>query len=380
MDLFNLSVLYCERCINQSGCLCLLNNPSFIAQITAFHTSLQRNGFVQIYDHGIEQAVLFEAANESKLFFDKSYNDKKLTITKDKARRGYSPSSSENFASLIGQANIPNDQVEKYRIGPMVSEHEKDENQGYYNSKEGRIHFFPNNEEELEVNFCVVTSEYYPAMERLCKKIMKIICYCEGLPVDYFEPITDKHTSILSLNYFGPNVCGVSTESCEEDQPFIRIAEHTDVSLLTVVAQTADLGEQYGGLEVLIRDDDGNESYKRVPYIHGAVVVNVGDCLHDWSEGRYKSAMHRVVSYPQKFAILEKKAGAKDNEALRAAHSRYSMAFFFAPNYDAEMHWPVDCAEAGDIITKRSKLTYSSWRKNHIKKSMQQLKKSTGNS
>lgn len=364
MDTFDLSILYCEQCISNSGCSCLSSNACTAEQVARFRTSLQRNGFVQIVAHGIDNCVISDSILQAERFFSQSLEYKDSTCSKDKARRGYSQALTENFASLIGQAGKPNDFVEKYRIGPIISEHDKEQNVSYYHSKEGRIHFFPNSSEDLERNFSVASTQYYPAAVQLCKKLMRLICYCEGFAFDYFENITDKHTSILSLNFYGPDAESERVASRGESPglPRIRVAEHTDVSMLTIVAQSAELGEQYGGLEVLIRDESGVESYQRVPYVPGALVVNVGDCLHDWSEGRYKSAMHRVVSYPQSSA----------EEASTAQHCRYSMAYFFAPNYDAEMLWPTTPETTNFEIRA---LTYSTWRKNHIKKSMQQLKK-----
>ncbi|KDN69902.1 putative conserved hypothetical protein [Colletotrichum sublineola] len=68
-----------------------------------------------------------------------------------------------------------------------------------------------------------------------------------------------------------------------------RLNAHTDFGTLTIVFQ-----DVIGGLEV----HDGH-TFRPIPPVPGAMVVNVGDMLEQLSNGRWKSALHRVVVLSQ---------------------------------------------------------------------------------
>ena len=336
------SILVCTECTSNISCSHHVSNKS---EIKTLLKALSTNGFIQICNHNIDESVILNAVQSSKEFFSLNHDQKMLHESKDKARRGYSPISSENFASLAGASNKPNDTVEKYRIGPIVSESIKILNLEYYDSKEARVHFFENDWKDLDQEFIYNMKSYYEVMTNLSAKLLSIIETAVGLTPGFFERVLDKQTSIMSLNYYPP-LSRINTNVSTTT----RVAEHTDVSMLTIVYQTTDTVDQnIGGLEVF---DATRNEWLKVPYTPNAFVVNVGDCLSDWSQGLFKSSMHRVLM----------------NDTEESSH-RYSMAYFCTPNYDAELIWPVDKEESSATIT------YSTWRKNRIKRAIQMLKK-----
>lgn len=377
MDLIDLSNVFCSICETKVGCPCFLQSASARDTAQKFAKSLQKCGFVQIVGHGVAELDISNTVNEAEQFFSQTNEVKEGCISKDKARRGYSPSLSENFASLIGTSGKPNDLVQKYRIGPIVDEATVVVNTSYYTTKDGRIHFYPNNERELVHHFPVTSTQYYKAMEHLALQLLRLILYTSGVPSSAFDNVMDKHTSILSLNYYEP--MDIVSEST--DEPLVRVEMHTDVSLLTIVAQSAELGTAAGVLQVFVPNyGNGGGEFITVPYVPGSLVVNIGDCLHDWSQGRFPSALHRVVNLP---------LNAEEQQySANKYGGRYSLAYFCAPNYDARMEWPsgapsLPLSEGGDSLECVSAAPlhpftdYSTWRKLHIKKSMQQLKKNT---
>ena len=368
MELIDLRLMYCQHCMLQIGCCCVDQSELRSVESLKFSSSLQRCGFVQIIGHGIDEQIIAQSFQEAVQFFGKSKIVKDGFISKDKARRGYSASQTENFASLIGVAGKPNDLVQKYRIGPTPPSTGAEENNLYYASKEGRIHFFPNNEKVLSKYFSMSSTQYYSEMVRVSKQLLQLILNSSGVPSTSFDTFVDKHTSILSLNYYE----GLGVAVPDTDGAVVRVAMHTDVSMLTIVAQSAMQGTAAGALQVFVRSETSPEGeFITVPYIPGSLIVNIGDCLHDWSQGRYPSALHRVVNLPQ-MEGGERVSCTKPGNSL-TDDSRYSLAFFFAPNYNALMHWPGE----SDEHSARPATDYSTWRKKHIKSSMQQLKKST---
>jgi isopenicillin N synthase-like dioxygenase len=333
--------------------------------------ALQSCGFVQITDHGVNEYHLQSSIECAKVFFGKPQEYKVQACSKDRARRGYSPEMTENFGSLVGGSKAMNDSVEKFRMGPIVRKGIREHELDYYSSKDAKVHFFPNDDDVLERDFNALPG-LYKSMETLSRNLLKLICFCAGVNADRFVTEVDKHTSILSMNYFPA-----------EEGTHQRIAAHTDVSLLTIVAQHALHGDETGGLEVQMLREDGSLTYVPVPYVPGSLVVNVGDCLQYWSKGLLKSAMHRVVTASPS---QHEREGYQPKE-----WSRFSLAFFFSPNYNARLEWPPaqrdavmtvpahdggEDGRAGQGMDERPRVVidYTTWRKEHIGKAMNQLR------
>jgi len=82
------------------------------------------------------------------------------------------------------------------------------------------------------------------------------------------------------------------------------VAPHTDYGGLTLVAQ-----DQTGGLQVKGAAGD----WVMAPPIPGTFVVNIGDLMHRWTNGRFRSNPHRVVN--------------------TSGRARQSCALFFDPGF-----------------------------------------------
>jgi isopenicillin N synthase-like dioxygenase len=77
-----------------------------------------------------------------------------------------------------------------------------------------------------------------------------------------------------------------------------------------------------GGLEVLSHDG----SWIPASPVDGAYVVNIGDALERWTNGRWRSTLHRVALPPAN---------------AMGSTERQSLAFFHNANWDAV----IDCLE-----------------------------------
>ncbi|KAL9122935.1 MAG: hypothetical protein Q9187_000511 [Circinaria calcarea] len=98
--------------------------------------------------------------------------------------------------------------------------------------------------------------------------------------------------------------------SLSAESPHAGLSAHTDVGSLTI------LFCEDKGLQVLQPD---TKQWQYIEPKHGCAVVNVGDSLRFLSNKKFRSAMHRVVSYPG-----------------TTIQNRFSCAYFIRPNLDAE--------------------------------------------
>ncbi|MES2604898.1 MAG: 2OG-Fe(II) oxygenase family protein, partial [Pseudomonadota bacterium] len=103
---------------------------------------------------------------------------------------------------------------------------------------------------------------------------------------------------------------------------------HTDYGLITLLFQDA-----VGGLEVLDRDG----IWKGVDYVPKAIVINCGDLLETWTNGRYHSTLHRV-------------------QPKISGQERYSMALFVDPDTETPVKVLDSCITA-DMPAKFPPLT-----------------------
>jgi isopenicillin N synthase-like dioxygenase len=388
----------------------------------AFLKEFNSKGCVCIIGHGIEEDIVNAAFKTSRGFFNCPDEIKLSACSKDRARRGYSPKKSENLGSLL-EMNVPNDAVEKFRIGPLISDDEKESDHAYYDSKEGRLFFFPNTFSGTTLSLQSALVIYYKEMEKLSIIILEILELAFKLPQSYFKKKMDKHTSILNVNNY---YASYEKEQKSQKRRVTRIAPHTDLSMITITAQTAyqvvssiidsetkgyfsthpnhiidgdidndsdedDIAIYHetaigGGLEVY---DNETLNWTCVPYTPNALIVNIGDCLSSWSEGMLKSCLHRVVlnndginatddsilsSIP---LSLEKSSEISQETAIENDNSdgRLSLVYFVSPNHDALLDWPIgernsilplqSSTEKSSVINQPVK--YSCWRKNRIK-------------
>ena len=95
---------------------------------------------------------------------------------------------------------------------------------------------------------------------------------------------------------------------------------HTDKGLITLLLNDAN-----GGLHVQSAEGDWID----VPPRKGALIINVGDLLTRWTNGRFRSAMHRVVNI--------------------SGNERISIPQFHHLNYYAEVD-PADIPGGGETI------------------------------
>jgi isopenicillin N synthase-like dioxygenase len=126
---------------------------------------------------------------------------------------------------------------------------------------------------------------------------MAAISLSFGLDESYFEREYTSNPLILFRIFNYPPLAASG----------FGVGEHTDYGLLTMLKQ-----DDSGGLQIKVQSN-----WVDADPIRNSFVCNVGDMLERLTRGRYRSAPHRVRNI--------------------TGRSRLSFAFFFDPNFNAEM-------------------------------------------
>lgn len=176
----------------------------------------------------------------------------------------------------------------------------------------------------------------------LAKKLVKAIALALELNENHFQNLTDSSEEVSIMRVFRYFQKGTETYKRLCEDGCVGSAEHTDWGFLTLVRQSPG---GVLGLEIL-KDQSWlrvSPHPKSVPFESKAYLLNFGDYLSLLTNGRFKSPRHRVS------------LGESNKE-------RFSIVYFFYPNYDA----PMPSSEFRDV-ENLSLLSYQGVAKDGIK-------------
>ena len=218
---------------------------------------------------------------------------------------------SRNLGKTMG-ADVPPDLRESFFFGPI-----DDHRAHYADMAEATESYAPNVLPEAPPHFTPTMIALYRSFERLSEDLLRVFACALELPELWFADKIDRHFSIMSTHHYPP-----LTEQPRPGQ--LRTGAHTDFGAMTILAMT----DAAGGLEVLMP----NGTWSSVVARPDELVVNLGDMMARWTNGRWASTVHRVVNPP----------------VINLAESRrQSIGYFMHPNDDA----PIACiptCRAGD--------------------------------
>ena len=270
----------------------------------ALIAQLKADGFVLVRGTGIPGALCEDALRVTNAFLQEADESvRRSCLTEDRARRGYSPMCTENFASLIGEEG-PNDLVRKFRVGPSVNR------TGETSSPLLRPNVWPPEDvwdTESSKEFHATIEKYYDGACLAANAVVRAIC--DGLTrneadlASSLDPIFMKesiaHTSILTLLGYRKGTRHKKTQKKRVLHPLV--AAHTDVGVITVLLFD---GGDCAVLQRELRGTKGTDKTWANVVLPSNVpedpifVVNIADCLSDLSRGRLPSTLHRVMPSP----------------------------------------------------------------------------------
>ena len=243
-------------------------------------------GFFYVRDHGVPRVQLDRVFSLARRFFAASDEDKR-TVAISPYHRGWL----EIGATKMYGSDEP-DVKESFVWGLDIQPDDPDFLAG------GRL-LAPNQWPEFLPEMRAQLTAYFESTQRCGERLLRAFAHGLGVDPSYFLARVDKPVSRGALIYY-------PARSAEPESATFGSAPHADYGTLTLLAQ-----DDVGGLQVQTKSGD----WITAEPIDGTFVVNVGDLLARWSNGRFESTPHRVV-----------------NPRGRA---RYSVAMFVDPNWDS---------------------------------------------
>ncbi|KAI8933307.1 hypothetical protein NX059_009932 [Plenodomus lindquistii] len=306
-DNFQIPVIDLARSFSKS----LSDRQSVADQIRQACTT---SGFFYIMGHGIPESTRNGILQQAKRFAHDLPMQKKqeLHVKNNKFGLGWEPS---EYTSIAGDK-------ESKDVFNFAYEEAMDRTggDGLYRNLDGsdtKSNQWPS-EDDLP-GFYEGVKEYYGAVLDLSRHIFRLFALSLSLPESYFDPLTTHPGGIARLLYYPPPSRTLPPSPSTDDASPIGLGAHSDYECFTLL-----LPSTTPGLEIL----KPNGSWYIPPYIPGTFIVNVADFLMRWTNGRYKSTVHRVVN--------------------RSTEGRYSVPFFFSVNYDALVETLPGCLGEGE--------------------------------
>ncbi|XP_059666671.1 scopoletin 8-hydroxylase-like [Cornus florida] len=233
-----------------------LDGPNHDKVVDAIALAAETVGFFQVVNHGVPVELLESLKEAAHRFFGQPPEKKAVYL------KGVSPSPFVKY----GTSFVP----EKEKALEW-----KDYVSMVYNTDADALQHWPNECKEVAL-------EYLKTSSRIVRKILEALM--EHLQVTLGDSRIDALTGYRTVNMnFYP--------ACPNPELTVGVGRHSDLGTITVLLQ-----DGIGGLYVNVEEDGGEKKgdWIEIPPIPGALVINIGDTLQILSNGRYRSAEHRV--------------------------------------------------------------------------------------
>ena len=280
-------------------------------------------GFCYLSNTGVSDVEMAKIFAASKAFHALSPADKEA-VAINAYHRGYmAPKTSLIVTSSVATVTKPNNSES------LLIMHEVPEDDPRF----GRDLQGPNQWPAKLPAFRADVQDYVDAMLGLARRFTRLIARALGMAPDALDHFFDQPTTFLRLLHYPPQPDAADDE--------FGSAPHTDYGFITILLQ-----DGVGGLEVRRRGG----GWLRATPVPGTFVINVGDILARWTNGRWQSTPHRVQN--------------------RNTVDRYSVPFFFDPDMAETITCLPGCVAAdeaprfepivyGDYLMERIDKNYS---------------------
>jgi isopenicillin N synthase-like dioxygenase len=250
-------------------------------------------GFLFIVNHGVPRSLVEQTFHWTARFHAQALENKQAVKINLQMQGYMGMRASTTRTSTLNPNNKPN------------------ENEAYFIKRNGQDIGPEDTWPQDLPGFKAAVLAYYDAMDDLSQKLLPLYARALDLPADYFTQRCDAPLTGLRLTHYPP------VAEYAENQ--FGIAPHSDSSFITLLAQNKVPGLQ-------VKTTAG--AWIDAPVIEDSFVVNTGDVLHRWTNGRFLSTPHRAFNVSRQ--------------------PRYAIPFFFHPNPDTLIDVVPGCEVPGE--------------------------------
>lgn len=257
----------------------------------AIGAAARDTGFFYVTDHGIDPALTAAVFAQANRFFD--------LAPERKARAGKRPGF-RGYEGLEGQrldSGSPPDLKESFNFAGDFGAPTPEPMDNVWPDD------LPGFREALEA-YC------HPMLD-LGRELLRLLARSLGEPETTFDAGFGAPSASLRLLRYPPQPADAAPNQ-------LGAGAHTDWGAITLLAQ-----DGCGGLEV----ENARGEWLRAEPVPDSFVVNLGDMIARWTNGRYHSNMHRVMND-------------------RSQRNRHSIVLFFNPAYYTRVECLPTCREA----------------------------------
>ncbi|CAA6660977.1 unnamed protein product [Spirodela intermedia] len=258
-------------------------------------------GFFYVINHGISEELMEEIFVQSKKFFALPI-DEKMKLLRNKKNRGYTPTLDE---ALDPDNQVGGDYKEGYYIGIEFSDDDPQADKPFYGPN-----LWPS--EDLLRRWRHTMEHFHKEALRVARAVARLLALALDLGVDFFDKpeILGQPIAILRLLHYEGRVS-------DPLNGIIGAGAHSDFGLITLLAT-----DGVPGLQICKDRDAQPQIWQFVQPLKGGFLVNLGDMLERWSNGIFRSTLHRV---------------------LMGTEERYSVAFFVEPSHECVVECLPSC-------------------------------------
>ncbi|QHI99794.1 isopenicillin N synthase family oxygenase [Xylophilus rhododendri] len=260
------------------------------------------SGFFYVSGHGVPRALVDAQFALAQRFFDLPLPAKQaIDLRRVPNMRGY-----ESLGAQTLDATARPDLKESFYCGQAYADDHPYVQRG--------LHSYGRNQWPTELpEMAGQCAAYIAAMQALALRLMQLMALSLELPEDFFDHTHENPMGTLRLLRYPPH-------PADADERTFGAGAHTDWGAITILAQ-----DSHGGLEVQMPDGQ----WLAATPMDGCFVVNLGDMIPRWTNGRYHSNPHRV------------------RNVASGGAPRHSIPFFYNPDYEARVEPVATCVPAG---------------------------------
>ena len=287
--------------------LCNNNKYDNYEEQKKLRVAVNKYGFLIMKNYPIDLEKIENIFALYKTFFKQSFDEKnKVNMSLTSSNRGWGGIKAEQVNSDFNPDN-----KEVFDCGPNIKIDHKFQDLPYYSKN-----IWPETIPFFEKNIM----EFYKLCSQISISILKQIEITLNYSSNYFADKFDLPMALLRCNYYPKRSKRLS------DKDF-GIAPHTDYGCLTLLFTDGS-----PGLEVELP----SKNWESVTAKKDEIIINFGDMLEIWSDKKIKATPHKVIGN---------------------ANERFSIPFFFNPQYDTIISNKRKLL-AGEYLSKRYDETY----------------------